>query len=102
MVWVSMLDMTIQAESGRVRHWNRIAQVPISITSRSSFRNTRMICGAPIKLTTASVVRNTAETFTQNQKDSSTRSYRFAPKLNPHTGWKPCPNPIMAEPINIM
>ena len=102
MVWVCMLDMMIQAESGRVSHWNRIAQVPISITSRSSFRNTRMICGAPKKLTTASVVRNSAETFTQNQNDSSTRAYRFAPIMIPHTGWKPCPNPIMADPMNII
>ena len=101
-VWVIMLDMTIQADSGRVTHWNRIAQVPISITSRSSFRNARMICGAPTKLPTARTARKTTETFTQNQKDSRTLSYRFAPKLKPQTGWNPCPNPIMAEPMNII
>ena len=41
-------------------------------------------------------------TFTQNQNASSTRSYRFAPKLKPHTGWKPWPKPISAELINII
>ena len=86
MDWVSILDMMIQAWNGRVRHWNRMAQVPIPITSRSPFRNRPIMTSAPKKLMTPRVVRRITATFKQNQNASRTRSYRFAPKLKPHTG----------------
>ena len=102
MDWVSILDMMIQAWNGRVRHWNRMAQVPIRITSRSPFRNRPIMASAPKKLMTPRVVRRITATFRQNQNASRTRSYRFAPKLKPHTGWKPWPKPMRAELMNIM
>ena len=79
-----------------------MAQVPIAITSRSSFRNMDMICPAPMKLMTPRVVKRITATFTQNQNASRTRSYRLAPKLKPQTGWKPWPKPIKAELMNII
>ncbi len=71
--------MMIQLWIGMVASWNRRALLPIKITSRSSFRNKVMIGSARIKLTTPIAVRATVATFTQNQKEVSTRSYRFAP-----------------------
>ena len=81
-------------------HCQRMVAVPMRMTSGSSARKTAMICGAKIQPTTASTSSTTEEALTQKRKPRVTRSYLRAPKLKPHTGWKPWPKPIIAEPAN--
>lgn len=96
----SMLHMVDHAMSGKEMHCQRMVAAPMRMTSGSSARKMAMTCGAKIQPTTASSRSATVDTLTQNQNPRLTRSYLRAPKLKPHTGWKPCPKPIIAEPAN--
>ena len=94
--------MITHAWNGMVRSCRRRARVPTRMTSGSSRRNTVMMELLNRNAAAPKQVSMITATFTQNQYASRTLSYLFAPKLKPHTGWKPWPKPMRLEFTNII
>ena len=102
MDWNNMATMIFMACSGMTTHCNRMANAPISTTVRSVLMKNRMMVGANKNPRVPRIVNPTTPVINEKRKAALSLSNRPAPQLNPETGWKPCPNPMSAEPRNCM